>query len=70
MSGLDDCYLLCEDVVNVNLTQPDMSPIKKDLLKEYGFKSDTMEFYEIQQLAVIEASHFTTNLVHCYRLSG
>ena len=55
--SLEDCYLLCEDVVHVNLTQPDMSPIKNALLREYGFQSDTMEYYEIQQLAVMEVCY-------------
>ena len=55
-SSLEDCYLLCEDVVNVNLTQPDMSPMKKELLQEYGFKSDTMEYYDIQVLAIVEVN--------------
>lgn len=46
-NSLSDCYFLCEDVINVNLTQPDMNPTKKSLLEEYGFKSDTMEYYEL-----------------------
>jgi hypothetical protein len=44
---LSDCYFLCEDVVNVNLTQPDMSQSRKSLLEEYSFKSDTMELYQL-----------------------
>lgn len=47
---------MCEDVINVNLTQPDMSPKKKELLEDYGFKSDSMEYYEIQHLTIIEVS--------------
>lgn len=46
-NALSDCYFLCEDLVHVNLTQPNMSPTKKGLLEEYGFKSDTMEYYEL-----------------------
>ena len=53
-SALEDCYLLCEDVVHINMTQSDMSPMKKELLDEYGFKTDTMEYYEIMVTAIAE----------------
>ena len=52
--ALSDCYLLCEDVINVNLTEPNMNTLKKDLLEEYGFKSDTMEYYELLVTAIKE----------------
>ena len=29
--ALGDCYLLCEDCIHVNLTQPDMNPQKEKL---------------------------------------
>lgn len=50
--ALSDCYFMCEDVINLNLTQPDMNEMKKSLLEEYGFKSDTMEYYELLVTAI------------------
>ena len=44
---LSNCYLLCEDGIDVNLTQPDMNPQKKELYEEYSLKAETMEYYEL-----------------------
>lgn len=52
--SLEDCYLLCEDMVHLNMTEPDMSPMKRDLLTEYGFKIDSMEYYDIMVTAIKE----------------
>lgn len=54
--GLQDCYLLCEDVVHLNLSEPNVNTMKKKLLDEYGFKSDTMEYYELLQMSIKEVS--------------
>ena len=56
-NALSDCYFLCEDLINVNLTQPDMNPTKKSLLEEYGFKSDTMEYYELLGTSIKKVSY-------------
>lgn len=45
--ALDDCYLLCEDGIDVNLTQPNMNPQKKALYEEYSLYAETMEYYEL-----------------------
>ena len=45
--ALGDCYLLCEDGIHVNLTQPDMNPQKKELYEEYSLYAETMEYYEL-----------------------
>lgn len=62
--SLTDCYLLCEDVVYVNLTEPNINEMKKKLLEEYGFKSDTMEYYELLKVAIKEVYYvyFYNNL--------
>lgn len=52
--ALNDCYLLCEDVIYLNLTQPNMNSIKKSLLEEYGLISDTMEYYELLAVSIKE----------------
>ena len=52
--ALGDCYLLCEDVINVNLTDPNMNQAKIDLLDEYGLNSNTMEFYELLVASIRE----------------
>lgn len=45
--GLSNCYLLCEDGIDVNLTQPNMNPQKKALYEEYSLNAETMEYYEL-----------------------
>ena len=45
--ALGDCYLMCEDGIDVNLTQPDMNQQKKSLYEEYSLKAETMEYYEL-----------------------
>ena len=45
--ALGDCYLMCEDGIHVNLTQPDMNPQKKALYEEYSLYAETMEYYEL-----------------------
>ena len=52
--SIQDCFYMCEDVINVNLTQPNMNEIKKKLLEEYSFKTDTMEFYELLIVSIKE----------------
>ena len=51
---LGECYLLCEDIIHINLTEPNVNAMKKSLLEEYGFKSDTMEYYELLQVSLQE----------------
>ena len=56
-AALSDCYLMCEDVISVNLTQPDMNEIKKNLMEDYNFKTDTMEYYELIKAAIKQVYH-------------
>ena len=56
-AALSDCYLMCEDVISVNLTQPDMNEIKKNLMEDYNFKTDTMEYYELIKAAIKQVHH-------------
>lgn len=54
--NIRECFYLCEDVINVNLSQPNMNKLKKELLEESNLKADTMEFYELLVSSVREVS--------------
>lgn len=54
--ALGDCYLLCEDGIHVNLTQPDMNPQKAALYEEYSLYAETMEYYELL-VAIVKKVH-------------
>lgn len=60
---------MCEDVINVNLTQPDMNEIKKKLMEDYNFRTDTMEYYELIKSAIKQVNCY--DYVHvsaCYHV--
>ena len=58
--ALGDCYLLCEDGIDVNMTQPDMNPQKRALYEEYSLKAEAMEYNEIL-VAVIKKVQTTSS---------
>ena len=45
--ALGDCYLLCEDGININLTQPNMNAEKQTLYEKYGLKAEMMEYNQL-----------------------
>ena len=53
---LSDCQLLCEDVLVVNLTQPDMNDQKRALFEEYSLIPDTMEYYQLMATLIKDVS--------------
>lgn len=52
--ALSNCYLICEDRIDVNLTQPNMNPQKKAIYEDYSLKAETMEYYELLVTVVKE----------------
>lgn len=55
--ALSNCYLLCEDEIDVNLTQPDINPQKKALYEEYHLEAEAMEYHEILVAVVKEVNN-------------
>ncbi len=51
---LSTCRLLCEDVLSINLTQPDMNEQKRKLFEEHSLEPDAMEYYELLALITEE----------------
>ncbi|XP_064394427.1 endoplasmic reticulum protein SC65-like [Halichondria panicea] len=51
---LSTCRLLCEDVLSINLTQPDMNEQKRKLFEEHSLVPDAMEYYDLLALIVQE----------------
>ena len=39
------------------MTQPSMNKVKKELLDEYGFQLDTMEYHELLMMSVEEVCY-------------
>ena len=62
--ALSDCYLLCEDGININLTQPNINFEKKSLYEKYGLKAEMMEYNELL-IAVIKKVQLIMSLVSC-----
>ncbi len=52
------CRLLCEDVLSINLTQPDMNEQKRKLFEEHSLEPDAMEYYELLALITQEVKLF------------
>ena len=65
--ALSDCYLLCEDGINVNLTQPNMNFEKKSLYEKYGLKAEMMEYNELL-IAVIKKVCCIHNLLVVWQI--
>ena len=53
---LSTCRLLCEDVLSINLTQPDMNEQKRKLFEEHSLVPDAMEYYDLLALIVQEVT--------------
>lgn len=51
--SLNDCLLLCEDVVFVNMTTSLLSEDKKEKLEEYGLMPDSMEYYNLLRNIIV-----------------
>ena len=45
--ALGDCLLLCEDIVNLDLSQEGIGPQKLEKFDDYQFVVDSMEFYPL-----------------------
>lgn len=66
-----DCFYMCEDVINVNLTQPNMNKIKEKLLEDYNFKADTMEFYDLLVTSIREVCTYVHKIyIFCPYTTG
>ncbi len=57
-----ECCLLCKDMTNINLTETDMSDGKKELLEEYDFFPDSMEYNEVLVMAIKEVRKYCSFL--------
>lgn len=55
---LSTCRLLCEDVLSINLTQPDMNEQKRKLFEEHSLVPDAMEYYDLLALIVQEVKFY------------
>ena len=47
MTTVNECRLMCEDVVYVNFTDPKMSVSKFEFLEEAELSPDSMEYYQL-----------------------
>ena len=69
-TDLSDCYLLCDDLIQVNLTEPNINTMKKSLLDEYGFQPDTMEYYELLRSSIREVCEVCSGTFKCGHFWG
>ena len=52
--ALSNCYLLCEDMLVMNITDDNMSTTFQDMLDFYGLTVDMMDYYPLLMTAVKE----------------
>ena len=52
MAAMNECQLMCEDVVYVNFTDPRMSLTKFKILEEAEIVPDSMEYYQLLKVIV------------------
>ena len=63
--ALQDCYMMCEDIIQVNLTDPNMDSQKITLYEDIKISADSMEYYELLATIVKEV-----RLLICVQIDG